>query len=69
MTLFTIDDVALRVDRAVLTIKRWEKKNLIPAAKRDSRGWRIYTKTEVEHILDLVKRTDYFRNPLGGQNG
>lgn len=58
----TVDDVAIRVDRAVLTIKRWEKRKLIPYARRDSRGWRVYSQADVEHIVNLVQATNYFMN-------
>jgi MerR family regulatory protein len=45
--LYKIKDVALRLDRSILTIKRWEKQGLIPKARKDSRGWRVYMEEEV----------------------
>jgi DNA-binding transcriptional MerR regulator len=60
--LYKIKDVALRIDRSILTLKRWEKQGLIPEARKDSRGWRIYTEGEVEEILRRVRETNYFRN-------
>ena len=60
--LYKIKDVALRIDRSILTLKRWEKQGLIPEARKDSRGWRIYTEEEVQEILQRVKETNYFRN-------
>lgn len=57
IVVFSIDDLALRVDRSPLTVKRWEKKNLIPAPRRDSRGWRVYSKAEVDYIVNLVLTT------------
>jgi DNA-binding transcriptional MerR regulator len=59
---YKIKDLALRLDRSILTIKRWEKQGLIPTARKDSRGWRIYTDAEVRDILRLVQATNYFRN-------
>lgn len=59
---YKIKDLALRLDRSILTIKRWEKQGLIPKARKDSRGWRIYTEAEVRDILRLVQATNYFRN-------
>ena len=59
--LYKIKDVALRIDRSILTLKRWEKQGLIPEARKDSRGWRIYTEDEVQEILKRVKETNYFR--------
>jgi DNA-binding transcriptional MerR regulator len=60
--LYKIKDVALRIDRSILTLKRWEKQGHIPKARKDSRGWRIYTDEEVQEILRLVNETNYFRN-------
>jgi DNA-binding transcriptional MerR regulator len=59
---YKIKDLALRLDRSILTIKRWEKQGLIPIARKDSRGWRIYTEAEVRDILRLVQATNYFRD-------
>jgi len=60
--IYKIKDLALRLDRSILTIKRWERQGLIPKARKDSRGWRIYTEAEVRDILRLVQVTNYFRN-------
>jgi DNA-binding transcriptional MerR regulator len=59
---YKIKDLALRLDRSILTIKRWERQGLIPIARKDSRGWRIYTEAEVRDILRLVQATNYFRD-------
>ncbi len=58
---YHINDILKRIDRNKTTLIRWEEQGLIPKAKRDSRGWRYYSKEEVEKIIDLVKKTDYFR--------
>jgi DNA-binding transcriptional MerR regulator len=63
--LYKIKDVALRLDRSILTIKRWEKQGLIPKARKDSRGWRVYSEEEVQAILKKVRETDYFRHKEG----
>jgi DNA-binding transcriptional MerR regulator len=60
--LYKIKDLALRLDRSILTIKRWEQQGLIPKARKDSRGWRVYTEEEVQAILKKVRATNYFRN-------
>jgi DNA-binding transcriptional MerR regulator len=65
--LYKIKDLALRLDRSILTIKRWEKQGLIPQARKDSRGWRVYTEEEVQAILKKVRETNYFRNGKDGQ--
>lgn len=62
---YKIKDLALRLDRNILTIKRWEKKGLLPAPRKDSRGWRVYTENEVKEILKKVKETNYFQNGDG----
>ena len=59
---YKIKDLSLRLDRSILTIKRWERQGLIPKARKDSRGWRIYTEAEVRDILRLVQATNYFRD-------
>jgi DNA-binding transcriptional MerR regulator len=65
--LYKIKDLALRLDRSILTIKRWERQGLIPRARKDSRGWRVYTEEEVQAILKKVRETNYFRNGKDGQ--
>jgi DNA-binding transcriptional MerR regulator len=65
--LYKIKDLALRLDRSILTIKRWERQGLIPQARKDSRGWRVYTEEEVQAILKKVRETNYFRNGKDGQ--
>ena len=57
---YRISDIAKQVDRSTMAVQRWEKEKLIPRAKRDSRGWRIYTKDQVDEIVSLVKKTKYF---------
>lgn len=58
---YRIHDITQKIDRDKSTIIRWENQSLIPKAKRDSRGWRYYSKQEVEEIIRLVKETDYFQ--------
>jgi DNA-binding transcriptional MerR regulator len=65
--LYKIGDVALRLDRSILTIKRWEKQGLIPKARKDSRGWRVYTEDEVQAILKKVRESNYFRTVEGAE--
>ena len=57
---YRVSDIAKQVDRTTIAVMRWEREGLIPLAKRDSRGWRMYTKEQVEKIVNLVKRTKYF---------
>ena len=58
---YHLQDILREIDRNKTTVIRWEEEGLIPKARRDSRGWRCYTKDQVEEILHLVKTTDYFR--------
>ena len=58
---YYLNDILKRIDRNKTTLIRWEEQGLIPKAKRDSRGWRYYSKKETKEIIDLIKKTDYFR--------
>ena len=60
-------DITSENDRNKTKLIRWEEQRLIPKAPKDSRGWRYYTKEQVEEIISLVKETDYFRN-INGNN-
>jgi DNA-binding transcriptional MerR regulator len=59
---YRLKDIEEKIDRDKTTIIRWEKEGIIPTAKRDSRGWRYYTKEEMAKIVNRVLSTDYFRN-------
>ena len=66
---YRLIDIARPIDRDKSTIIRWEDLGLIPKARRDSRGWRYYTEEEAKKIIELVKKTNYFRDALNGSNG
>jgi len=59
---FRLKDIEEKIDRDKTTLIRWEKRGLIPEAKRDSRGWRYYSKDQVHDIVNKVLSSDYFRN-------
>lgn len=59
---YRLNDILREVDRNKTTLIRWEEEGLIPKAQKDSRGWRCYTKEQVELIIQLVRETDYFRH-------
>ena len=59
---YRLKDIEEKIDRDKTTLIRWEDRGLIPKAKRDSRGWRYYSKDEVLQIVNRVMTTDYFRN-------
>jgi len=58
---YRLKDILTRIDRNKTTIIRWEEEGKIPKAKRDSRGWRCYSKQEIDHIINLILNTDYFQ--------
>jgi len=58
---YRLKDIGERIDRDKTTIIRWEKEGLINEAKRDSRGWRYYSKDDVMDIVNKALATDYFR--------
>jgi len=60
--IYKISELAKKLDRSPLTIKRWEARRVIPKAKRDSRGWRYYTETEVKELIKIVKENNYFQD-------
>lgn len=58
---YRIREITQRIDRDKSTIIRWENLGLIPKARRDSRGWRMYSSHDIDAIVEQVKRTNYFR--------
>lgn len=52
---YRIHDLCKVLDRDKTTILRWEKQGFIPKAKRDSRGWRIYSEEEFHLIVNKIK--------------
>jgi hypothetical protein len=59
---YRLKDILKEIDRNKTTYIRWEEQGLIPRVKRDSRGWRCFTDNEVNQIINLVRKTNYFRN-------
>ena len=57
---YRISDIARRVDRSNTAVVRWEKLGLIPKARRDSRGWRVYAKDQIDAIVERIQKTNYF---------
>ena len=50
-----ITRVAKELGVTTKTIMRWEKAGKIKQAKRDWRGWRVYSSQEVEQIKSFVE--------------
>ena len=53
--IYRIGELARELDRSTLTIKKWEAIGVIPEAKRDSRGWRYYTRDDINEIKSGIK--------------
>jgi len=53
----SITDVAEELGVSTKTIMRWEKAGKIRRAKRDWRGWRVYSTDEVEEMKSFVSTT------------
>jgi DNA-binding transcriptional MerR regulator len=51
----SITDVAATLGVTAKTITRWEKSGKIKRAKRDWRGWRVYSTDEVAEMKNLVE--------------
>ena len=51
----TITDVAERLGVTAKTITRWEKSGKIRRARRDWRGWRVYSPEEFESMKNLLE--------------
>ncbi|MBI4355934.1 MAG: MerR family transcriptional regulator [Candidatus Omnitrophica bacterium] len=51
----SITEVARQLSVTTKTITRWEKAGKIKSAKRDYRGWRVYSPEEVQTIKSLVE--------------
>ncbi len=52
---YTLPEVADKVGVATKTIVRWEKSGKIERAKRNWRGWRIYSMADVKRLEKIVK--------------
>ena len=51
----TITEVAQELGVTAKTITRWEKAGKIRVAKRDWRGWRVYSPEDLEAMKNLVE--------------
>ena len=53
----SITDVAQQIGVTTKTITRWEKAGKVKRAKRDWRGWRVYSSDDVhamKHFIEAV---------------
>ena len=51
----TITEVARQLGVTTKTITRWEKAGKIKLAKRDWRGWRVYSQQELDEMKGFVQ--------------
>ena len=51
--IYKMNDLAKELDRDKSTLLRWEKEGIIPLAKRDSRGWRVYSSEDFQNIVKI----------------
>ena len=51
----TITELAQVLGVTTKTITRWEKAGKVKKAKRDWRGWRIYTTADLQELKGLVE--------------
>lgn len=49
-----IAEAAKRVERSIDTLKRYETEGIIPAARRDFQGWRVYDEADIDRILSIL---------------
>ncbi len=51
----SVTEVAKKLGVSSKTITRWEKAGKIKRAKRDWRGWRVYSPDELEEMRSFVE--------------
>ena len=51
----SITDVAKALGVTTKTIMRWEKAGKVKRAKRDWRGWRVYSEEDLEELKGFVQ--------------
>ena len=52
----TTQEVCNQLDISKRTLQNWEKAGIIPKVNRDWRGYRVFTKGDVEQIRDVIRR-------------
>jgi hypothetical protein len=56
LEMFTIGELAQRLDRQRQTLRKWENNGIIPQAiYRSGANRRLYTKNQIEAIVECVK--------------
>lgn len=60
--IYYVKDISRLIDRDKSTIFRWEKEGRINSPQRDSRGWRIYNKYDLEKMKRVVRELTQMYN-------
>lgn len=60
-SIYKIRDIAVRLNRNKRAIIRWEVSGRIPPAKRNTSGERVYTEEDLQKILELFKKKDFYQ--------
>lgn len=60
--IYRVKDVSKIIDRDKSTIFRWEKEGRVSPPKRDSRGWRIYTRRDIRKMKNVVRELSSYYN-------
>lgn len=59
LDLYTVGELANRVDRKPQTIRGWERRGVIPPARYKAKtGMRLYTEKQIEAIVNKVEKFD-----------
>jgi DNA-binding transcriptional MerR regulator len=59
---FTVKDLCDKLEVSNKTIKTWEQKKLIPKARRNVFGWRVYSQDELDKTEEIVRKNNFFNN-------
>lgn len=51
---FLVSEVARRIRRSETWLRRAEKRGLIPRARRNSVGWRIYSSADIAKLAQTL---------------
>ena len=62
--IYSVHDVAVRVNRTKGAIIYWENMNKIPKAKRNSDNKRIYNEHDIDKIVSIVSSNDFYQRKL-----
>jgi hypothetical protein len=63
---YSLNHILKQIDRNKTTLIRWEEMGLIPKARKDGRGWRYYSKEEVDGIVNLIGNRSFPKNCFEG---